>query len=55
MKAENRASLEAALSWVRIAFRKWCGMLSVEEIVTNRDLSIEIARLERMLACVGGM
>jgi hypothetical protein len=45
--------LSSMLSAIRRELRKWYGLISVDELVNNRDLVFEIEVLERMLAREG--
>lgn len=47
------SSLKAALARIKQELRKWYGVISVKELVTNRELAFEIEVLERMLASQG--
>ena len=46
-------SLRAALATIKRELRKWYGAISVDELVGNRELVLEIETLERMLAFEG--
>lgn len=46
-------SLRAALATIKRELRKWYGAISVDELVGNRELVLEIETLERMLALEG--
>ena len=41
------------LTGLKHEFYEWCGLLSVEEIVSNTNLIQVIKRLERMLLAAG--
>ena len=45
--------LSSMLAAIRRELRKWYGLISVDELVNNRDLVFEIEVLERMLARQG--
>jgi hypothetical protein len=45
--------LSSMLGVIRRELRKWYGLISVDELVNNRDLVFEIEVLERMLAREG--
>lgn len=42
-------SLKTLLNELKDEFRQWCGMLSIDEIVSNKNLIIKIERFERMI------
>ena len=46
-------TLRAALASVKKELRKWYGTISVDELAENRELTLEIETLERMLALEG--
>jgi hypothetical protein len=46
--------LISAITAIRTEFRKWYGVISVNELVSNRALAREIEVLEHMLAIHGG-
>lgn len=50
---KNTAEVNRALVRFKNLLRRWYGLLSIEEIVANRELSHEIGRLERMIAQTG--
>ncbi|MGK5086976.1 hypothetical protein WDW86_05415 [Bdellovibrionota bacterium FG-2] len=43
-----------ALNQLKLEFFEWCGLLSIDEIVSNANLIRVIERLERMLLAAGG-
>ena len=45
--------LKSALAVLKREFRRWYGMISVNELASNRELAIEIGILEQMLARQG--
>ena len=45
--------VQNALAALRRELRKWYGMISVQELASNRELAIEIGILEKMLAREG--
>lgn len=45
--------LKTALAVLKREFRKWYGMISVNELAANRELVFEIGVLEQMLARQG--
>lgn len=45
--------IRVALAALKREFRKWYGMISVDELASNRELAIEIGILEQMLARQG--
>ena len=49
----SRTCLNAALAALKREFRKWYGMISVNELAANRELVFEIGVLEQMLARQG--
>ena len=46
-------TLRVALASIKKELRKWYGTISVDELVENRELTLEIETLERMLALEG--
>jgi len=42
-----------SLSEVKRLFHEWCGSLSIDEIISNRELIQSIERIERMLLTAG--
>lgn len=54
MKTQTKFSNQkSALANIRRELRKWYGSISVKELVSNRELVLEIEVLERMLANQG--
>lgn len=57
MKQRNRDSqnptLRTMLAAIRRELRRWYGLISVEELASNKDLVSEIEVLERMLVRQG--
>lgn len=57
MKARGKIAanllLKAALTALKREFRKWYGMISVDELASNRELAVEIGVLEQMLVRQG--
>ncbi len=53
MKADNLNRIARFLSRLKRDFRKWYATISVNELVSNRDLVLEIEVFERMLAKQG--
>lgn len=56
MKYQHRtanALVRAALAALKREFRRWYGMISIDELASNRELAIEIGVLEQMLAKQG--
>ena len=49
----SRTCLKTALAALKREFRKWYGMISVNELAANRELVFEIGVLEQMLARQG--
>lgn len=47
------ALVRAALAALKREFRRWYGMISIDELASNRELAIEIGVLEQMLARQG--
>ncbi len=47
------ALVRAALAALKREFRRWYGMISIDELASNRELAIEIGILEQMLARQG--
>jgi len=45
--------IKAALVALKREFRRWYGMISVNELASNRELAVEIGILEQMLARQG--
>lgn len=43
----------AVLTELKDEFHSWCGLLSIEEIISNTELIRVIERLERMLLAAG--
>lgn len=52
-KMAANAIIKAALAALKREFRKWYGMISVDELASNRELAIEIGILEQMLSRQG--
>ena len=53
---KNRASVmgsRSALKDLKQEFYTWCGLLSIDEILSNPNLIHVIERLERMLLAAG--
>lgn len=48
-----RTCLRAAFAVLKREFRKWYGMISVDELAANRELAFEIGVFEQMLARQG--
>lgn len=54
MSEQNESpSFRAALATIRRELRKWYGVISVKELILNRELVVEIEVLERMLVNQG--
>ena len=47
------ALVRVALAALKREFRRWYGMISIDELASNRELAIEIGVLEQMLARQG--
>jgi hypothetical protein len=47
------ALARAALASLKREFRRWYGMISIDELASNRELAIEISVLEQILARQG--
>lgn len=52
IKGENIMTKNELLLGLKEDFRQWCGLLSIDEIVSNSKLIRVIERLERMLVAV---
>lgn len=52
-KTFSNYCLRTALAALKREFRKWYGMISVNELAANRELAFEIGVLEKMLARQG--
>ncbi len=52
-KQSKSGTFAAALAAIKRELRKWYGLISVKELISNRDLVLEIEVLERMLATEG--
>jgi hypothetical protein len=53
-RSKRNFILMSVLAVVKHEFRKWYGMISIEELVSNWKLTHEVEILERMLAIQGG-
>ena len=47
LESKNSSKL---IGRIRTIFREWCASLSIDEIVSNKDLIAEIEKMERLLS-----